>query len=528
MDCGAACLTMMAHYYGRKLSRETISELCKITRNGISLWAIKNAAQVIGLQATGITISNKLLIAKRPLPCILHWNQSHFVILYKITTPLFRKSKYTFHIIDPTFGRVKFSEKELNEHWSNYVKNDEKVGLLMFFEPTPNFENLYEEETKERGFKILFKYFYKYKSSFFQLGLGLIFGALLQLIFPFLTQAIVDVGIGGRDISFIFLVLIGQAVLIISRTIVEFIRSWLLLHISVRISISLISIFISKLMKLPMDFFESKKTGDILQRIADHEKIENFITSKSLETIFSFVTLFTFALILLYYDIIIFVVFIIGSIIYALWIAIFMKKRKLLNYKFFNKKSQNQSNTYQLITGMQEIKLQGCADRKQAEWEHIQVDLLELHTESLKINQYSEAGNVLINEGKNMTITILAATAVISGEITLGMMLAIQYIIGQLSVPIEQAVKFIISVQDAKISMDRINEIYYRREEVSPSQVIPKYSLDGDIIIDNVSFKYDSTNDAFVLRDVSFNIPRGKVTAIVGCSILLPIVKTKF
>ena len=518
MDCGAACLTMLADHYGRKLAQEKIAELCKITRNGISMLALKRAAEQLGLHATGAAIPLQTLIETNPLPCILHWNQSHFVVLYRISQSVFKKGHYIFHISDPVYGHVKFSTEEMKEHWVSTQKNNEVTGLLMYFEPTPDFYTLPEQKPQNKGLKILLKYFTKYKSTFFQLTLGLLFGSVLQLIFPFLTQAIVDVGIGNHNLSFIYVILLAQAMLIFSRTIVEFIRSWLLLHMSVRINLSLISNFIGKLMKLPMFFFESKKTGDFLQRIADHEKIENFITSKSLQTIFSFFTLITFSIVLLYYNLIIFLVFTTGSILYALWVATFLKRRKLLNYKFFNKRSQNQSTTYQLITGMQEIKLQGCADRKQAEWEDIQVDMLELHTESLKLDQYSEIGNVLINEGKNMIITILAATAVISGEMTLGMMLAVQYIIGQLVLPIEQTVQFILSMQEVKISMDRINEIYNKADEIKPSHIIPQHLPDGDITLNNISFRYDETNLAYVLQNVSFIIPRGKVTAIVGCS----------
>lgn len=518
MDCGAACLTMLADYYGRKLPQEKIAELCKITRNGVSMLALKRAAGQLGLQGTGATISLQVLIEANPLPCILHWNQSHFVVLYRISKSICKKRHYIFHIADPVYGHVKFSVNEIREHWICMQRNNEETGLLMYFEPTCTFYTLPKQTVQNKGLGMLLKYFTRYKNIFFQLGIGLFFGSVLQLIFPFLTQAIVDIGIGDHNLSFIYIILLAQATLIFSRTIVEFIRSWLLLHMSVRINLSLISSFISKLIKLPMSFFEAKKTGDFLQRIADHEKIENFITSKSLQTIFSFFTLLTFSIVLLYYNLIIFLVFITGSILYALWVAIFLKKRKLLNYKFFNKKSQNQSNTYQLITGMQEIKLQGCADRKQSEWEDIQVDMLKLHTETLKINQYSEIGNILINEGKNMVITILAATAVISGEMTLGMMLAVQYIIGQLILPVEQTVQFILSMQDVKISMDRINEIYNKTNEIKPDHIIPQKLPDGDIKLNHIYFKYDETNYEYVLQNVSFTIPRGKITAIVGCS----------
>lgn len=350
------------------------------------------------------------------------------------------------------------------------------------------------------------------------MGIGIVFGIIIQLIFPLLAQLIVDVGIGDRNLSFIYIVLLAQAILIISRTISNFIRNWLLLHISVRINLIFVSSFIGKLVKLPMHFFESKKIGDIMQRISDHEKIEDFIIGKSLDSILSFFSLVAFSAVLYYYNVIIFLVYMAGSIIYSFWIIFFLKKRKILNYRFYNKKSQNQTTTYQFITGMQEIKLQGCANRKRSEWEQQQIELLDLHTANLKINQYSEAGNVLINEGKNMIVTIIAAMSVISGDISLGMMLAIQYIIGQLSLPIEQLVKFILLIQDVNISMDRIGEVYNRPNEVLAKHIKLKNLPDSDIKIENLSFKYQQASDLCILQNVSINIKRGKVTAIVGFS----------
>lgn len=520
MDCGAACLAMISHYYGRNLTRDKIAELCEITRNGVSMWALKTAAQSLGLQAYGRKLTIRELTEIQPLPCILHWNKNHFVILRRITRKLTNKSEYVFHIADPVYGNVKLSTKEFADSWVDKNSGEGNRGLLMFFEIAPDYSQQNESNNipPNKGLKMLLSYFIKYRGSFIQISIGLLFGMLLQIIFPFLTQAIVDIGIGSRNLSFIYIVLSAQAMLIISRTLVGFIRSWLLLHMSVRINLSLISGFISKLMKLPMSFFESKKTGDILQRIADHEKIENFITSKSLETIFSIFSLISFSVVLLYYNLIIFLVFVGGSLLYALWVAMFHKKRELLNYKFFSKRAQSQSNTYQLITGMQEIKLQGCSHHKQAQWEEVQIDLLELNTQSLKLNQYYEVGNLLLNEGKNMVITIIAATAVISGDITLGMMLAIQYIIGQLAVPIEQTVQFILSLQDVGISVSRINEIYNKKDETDESQLILEDVLQGDIIINNISFRYDTTNRTNVLDNLSCRFERGKVTAIVGCS----------
>jgi len=518
MDCGAACLTMISAHYGLKLTQDTIRELCHTTRIGVSMLAISRAAEQLGFRTVGGRIPLSTLLEKRPFPCILHWNHQHFVVLHSISRRWFSKGNYLFHIADPAFGNATFTEEEIRQHWANTVNEGQEKGLVLLLEPTRKFFEQKNDEPARRGLGMLLSYFRRYRSYFAQMALGLLFGSLLQLIFPFLTQAIVDIGIGNRNLSFIYVVLLAQAMLIISRTVIDYIRRWLLLHVSVRINLSLVSDFLIKLLKLPMGYFDTRRSGDILQRMADHERVELFITSRSLQTVFSFFSLITFGAVLLYYSVKIFAIFLLGSIIYAGWVAIFLKQRRLLDYKFFNRRSQNQSTTYQLIAGMQEIKLQGCTNRKRYEWEDIQVDLLELHTEALKLEQRREAGNILINEGKNMIITIMAATAVISGEMTLGMMLATQYIIGQLALPIEQAVHFTLDLQDVKISLDRINEIHIKEEEVHPSQsVIPNFS-GGSIDIHDLSFRYDGPTSPKVLDGVNISIPQGKVTAIVGYS----------
>lgn len=518
MDCGAACLTMISAHYGLKLTQDTIRELCHTTRIGVSMLSISHAAEQLGFRTVGGRIPLSTLLEKRPLPCILHWNHQHFVVLHRVSHRWFSKGSSLFHIADPAFGNATFSEEEVRQHWANTVNEGQEKGLVLLLEPTRKFFEKKNDEPVRRGLGMLVSYFRRYRSSFAQMALGLLFGSLLQLIFPFLTQAIVDIGIGNRNLSFIYVVLLAQAMLIISRTVIDYIRRWLLLHVSVRINLSLVSDFLIKLLKLPMGYFDTRRSGDILQRMADHERVELFITSRSLQTVFSFFSLITFGAVLLYYSVKIFAIFLLGSIIYAGWVTIFLKQRRLLDYKFFNRRSQNQSTTYQLIAGMQEIKLQGCTNRKRYEWEDIQVDLLELHTEALKLEQRREAGNILINEGKNMIITIMAATAVISGEMTLGMMLATQYIIGQLALPIEQAVHFTLDLQDVKISLDRINEIHIKEEEVHSSQSVITSFSGGSIDIHNLSFRYDGPTSTKVLDRVNISIPQGKVTAIVGYS----------
>ena len=391
----------------------------------------------------------------------------------------------------------------------------------MLLEPTQLF---YEQEgdrlPSENRIRFLWKYLIKYKRFFGQLILGLFIGSLLQLIFPFLTQAIVDTGIQGKDIGFIWLVLIAQMVLLFSRTAIDFIRRKILLHISTRINVSLISDFFIKLMKLPMKFFDTKLTGDLLQRIEDHRRIENFLTNQTISIVFSVFTFIIFSIVLFVYHLPIFTVFITGSIFYGLWIRIFLKKRRLLDYKMFEQQGMNRNVVYQLITGMQEIKLQGCEQRKRWEWEDVQADLFDVNMQSLNLRQNQEAGGIFINELKNILVTVLAATAVINGSLTLGMMLSIQYIIGQLNSPVEQLMSFIYQWQDVSISLDRMNEIHTQQNDEGTGRSITALPRDveTDIHIRNVCFRYDGARPDYVLEGIDLHIPQGKVTAIVGAS----------
>ena len=378
------------------------------------------------------------------------------------------------------------------------------------------------QEGDSKNLKFLYKYIGKYKYYFLQLIISLLIGSLLQLIFPFLTQTIVDMGIGGKDINFIWLVLLAELMLLFSRTTNEFIRSKILLHISTRINISLVSDFFIKLMKLPMKFFDTKQMGDILQRIEDHRRVEQFLTSSSLSLLFSFFTFLVFGGILAVYNLGIFAVFLIGTILYAGWVILFLKKRRQLDYKYFEQAGRNRNVTYQLIGGMQEIKLQGCEQRKRWEWEDVQADLFKVNLQSLNLQQVQQAGSITINEVKNILITVLAATAVIHGNMTLGMMLAVQYIIGQLNSPVEQLIQFIYSWQDVSISLDRMNEIHTETNEENAEKTQNAYTNETaeghSLTIKDLSFKYDIYSPKDILSDINLSIPNGKVTAIVGAS----------
>ena len=517
MDCGPACLGMIAKYYGKEYNIDNLRANSYIGRDGVSLLGISRAAENIGFKTVGGRITFRKLSQKALLPCIVHWNQEHFVVVYAIKKS--KKNSYDVLVADPGKGLIRFSQEEFCKNWISTQTNGEEKGVVLLFEPTAAF---YEKDgdivPSENRLKFLWKYLIQYKRFFAQLIFGLFIGSVLQLIFPFLTQAIVDTGIQGKDIGFIWLILIAQLMLLFSRTAIDFIRRKILLHISTRINISLISDFFIKLMKLPMKFFDTKLTGDLLQRIDDHRRIENFLTVQTLNMLFSVFSFVIFGIVLFIYNVPIFLVFLAGSILYGLWILVFLKKRRVLDYKYFEQQGINRNVVYQLITGMQEIKLQGCEQRKRWEWEDVQADLFDVSMQSLSLQQNQEAGSILINELKNILITVLAATAVISGNLTLGMMLAIQYIIGQLNSPVEQIMGFIYNWQDVSISLDRMNEIHTQKNEENENRTVKDVTKNRSIHIENLYFKYDGARSDYVLDNINLTILQGKVTAIVGAS----------
>lgn len=518
MDCGPACLKMVAQFYGKNYSIQKLRKECYITREGVSLLGISDAAEKIGFHTVGVRIDIKKLVEEIPLPCIVHWNQRHFVVIYKIKK---KRNDIIFYVSDPAYGLVTYTKKELEKSWISTVDGNQELGVCLLIEPRPEFYEKEEDVSRKKSFKYLFKYLRPHKRYIVQLVLGLLVGSMLQLIFPFLTQSVVDVGIKNQDLSFITLILIGQLLLFFSQTSVSMIRSWILLHISTRINVSLISDFLIKLMKLPIGFFDSKMIGDIMQRIGDHARIENFLTASSLQIVFSMVNLIVFAAVLTFYSVKILVVFLIGSILYTGWVLIFMKKRRELDYKRFSQLSDNQSNLIQLITGMQEIKINNCEKQKRWEWETIQAKLFKTNIQNLSLEQYQQAGGAFFNQFKNIIITFIAAEAVVQGTMTLGMMMAVQYIIGQLNAPIEQLIGFVRSAQDAKISLERLGEIHMKKDEGQDDDdenVVSIVDFNQDVNIKNLSFQYEGPRSPFVLKNVSLVIPKNKITAIVGTS----------
>ena len=522
MDCGPSCLAMIAKHYGQQADKEQLRKICSLGKEGVSLLGISKAAENLGFKTIGGRLSFEMLYQEDPMPCIIHWNQNHFVVVYKIKKH--NKGKYTVYVADPGKGLVTYTNEEFCEHWVSTKTNGEEKGIVLLLEPTEQFyaQNDTKAVPTQRRVKFLWSYLKKYKRFFTQLILGLLLGSLLQLVFPFLTQAIVDTGIGGKDVGFVWLVLLAEMMLLFSRTAIDFIRSKILLHISTRINISLISDFFIKLMKLPMKFFDTKLMGDLLQRIEDHRRVEQFLTSSSLSLLFSFFTFLIFGVVLAVYNLGIFLVFLFGTSLYASWIILFLKKRRQLDYKYFEQAGRNRNVTYQLIGGMQEIKLQGCEQRKRWEWEDVQADLFKVNLQSLNLQQVQQAGSITINEVKNILITVLAATAVIHGNMTLGMMLAVQYIIGQLNSPVEQLIQFIYSWQDVSISLDRMNEIHTETNEENVERTHTAYTdktTEGhSLTIKDLSFKYDIYSPKDILSDINLSIPNGKVTAIVGAS----------
>lgn len=518
MDCGPTCLRMIAKYYGKNYSLQTLRERSFITREGVSMLGISDAAESIGFRTMGVRISLKQLHEDMPLPCVLHWNQNHFVVLHDIRK---RKDGYRYYIADPASQLITYMETEMRKCWLVTKTDGEEKGAALALEPSPQFYEEKDETDKQTGKGLLFfaKYLFPYRKEFVQLLLGMLVGTLLQLVFPFLTQSLVDVGIRDGNLSFITLILVAQLVVSVSQLSVEFIRSWILLHVNTRINISLISDFLIKLMKLPLRFFDTKMVGDIMQRIGDHNRIESFLTGSSVSTLFSFVNFFIFGAILAYYNPLILGIFLLGNALYVTWVLVFMKYRRELDIRRFAQASSEQSSLIQLVTGMPEIKLNNCERQKRWQWERIQVKLFRISVKGTALGQVQQVGSVFFNQTTNILISFIAAKSVVEGQMTLGMMMSLTYIIGQLNAPVSAFIGFARQLQDAKISLERLNEIHGREDE--EQQIEAKLSVlpeRRDIMVNHLSFSYDGADRDYVLDDVCLEIPEKKITAIVGAS----------
>ncbi|MDR6760892.1 ATP-binding cassette subfamily B protein [Flavobacterium sp. 2755] len=512
-DCGPTCLKIIAKHYGKTINIQELRDSSETTREGSNLLFLSDAAEKIGFRTLGVKLNAERL-EEAPLPCILHWNKNHYVVLYKI-------KKGTYYISDPGFGLIEYNKKDFLKFWiGNNADDSTQEGIALLIEATPKFfqSEFDKEDNKGLGFGMLSQYVWRYKSFLIQLSIGLLASSLLQLIFPFLTQSIVDVGIQNQNIHFIYLILFAQLFLFAGRTGLELIRSWILLHLSTRINISLISDFFIKLMNLPISFFDVRMTGDIMQRINDHRRIEKILTTSSLNVLFSVINMFVLGGVLAYFNLKIFLVFFAGSILYFGWITLFLKRREVLDYKRFAEVSQEQSKVMELINGMQEIKLHNAEKQKRWSWEYVQARLFRVSIKGLVLEQTQSIGSSVINELKNIFIIFLSAKLVIDGSITLGMMLAISSIVGSLNGPITQLIEFVRELQDAKISLARLSEIHEKedetQQEIHQTNDVP---YDADIEIKNLSYRYLGS-DIPVLDDLSLVIPANKVTAIVGVS----------
>ncbi|MGV8090703.1 MAG: peptidase domain-containing ABC transporter [Mangrovibacterium sp.] len=517
MDCGPSCLRMVAKFYGKSYSLQYLRTRSYITRAGVSMLGISDAAENIGFRTKGYRLSWEELRDEVPFPCIVHWRQRHFVVVYDIKR---KRGRDIVYIADPAMSLLQYSKEEFLKCWLATTRENERVGHALLLEPTPEFYRLDEEDRVEKlTFRYLIGYLRPYQKYIIQLGLAMLTGSVISMIFPFLTQAIVDYGINNSDLNFILMILIAQVMLSVGTMANDMIRSWIMLHVTTRISISLISDFLIKLMKLPVSFFDVKLIGDIMQRIGDHGRIQSFLTGSLINILFAVFTLVIYSFIMAGYHLGILGIFFVGSVFYIGWVIIFLRRRRELDYKRFQQASANQSNIVQLITGMQEIKLNGCEQQKRWEWERIQARLFKVSVKGLVLSQSQQVGATFINQAKNVFISYLSAKAVVTGDMTLGMMMAVQYIIGQLNAPIGQFIGFTQAAQDARISMERLGEIRERDDEERPEDnLVRDIPREKGISIRNVTFQYEGPHSDKVLDDINLEIPPKRVTAIVGTS----------
>ena len=542
MDCGTTSLRIVAQFYGRHYSLQNLRERCHITREGVSLLGISDAAESIGFRTTGVKITWHQLRDEANLPCIVHWNQQHFVVVYRIAR---KRGKWWVYVSDPASGLLKYTEEQFLKAWiqsrelpnrtESAARPQQEVpslasadflagpasgkGIALLLEPTPQFYKEKGDEDKRLKLGYLLQYLRPYKNYLAQLALAMLTASILSLILPFLTQSVVDKGIGTGNLSFVVMMLIAQVVLVLGQLANNLIRSWLMLHMTTRISISLISDFLAKLMRLPIAFFDSKMVGDIMQRIGDYDRIQSFLTGSLLSMAMAVVSFVIYGAVMGGYDPTILGIFLLGSALYIGWILLFMKRRRKLDYMRFQEAAANQSNIVQLINGMQDIKLNDCEKQKRWEWERIQARLFQVSIKGLVLGQTQEVGGTFIDQTKNVVISFLAASAVIEGDMTLGMMVALQYIIGQLNAPLSQFIQFVQATQDAKISLERLSEIQEKDdEEPADEERIRMIPDNADIEFRGVTFQYDGPHSAKALDDVSVTIPADKVTAIVGAS----------
>ena len=521
MDCGPSCLSMIVKHYGRAYPLQQLRELCYANRNGVTMLGIASGAEAVGFKTLGIRTTFEKLAEKAVLPCIVHWRQDHFVVVYKIKAKKTATGyKGRVYVADPAFGLVEYSVGEFLDGWISTRVEGKDKGMMLMLTPTPAFYEKTAEREEKKSVRWFMQYLRPHRRLLAQIVCGVVFGLLLELIFPFLTQSLIDVGVSNNDFNFIIIILVFQLILSVSQMLVGFIQNWVSLHVNTRINISLIADFWAKLLRLPMNYFDSKNTGDIMQRIGDHSRIQNFLTGSSINTFFSFFNFFIFAGVLGWYNLKLLAIFVVGYSLYVAWVMAFLRIRKKLDYKRFEKASRNQSSIVQLISGIEEIKLNNCEKKMRWGWETIQAELFDINMKGLSIAQVQASGSFLISNTVNIVISVITAKAVIEGDLTLGMMMSISYIIGQLTGPVEQFIGFVHSYQDAQISIERLGEVHNMKDEdeEAESNVRELLSADNSITLENVSFSYLGPSMPPVLDNISVIIPQNKVTAIVGAS----------
>jgi len=513
MDCGPTCLQIISKFYGKLFNIEKIRLFSQIGKTGVSLLGISKAAETLGIQAVGGNMTFDKLAEQAVLPCIVHWRKNHFVVVYKI-----RRNKV--YVSDPASGLHTYTREEFLRNWAYTTIHNKAAGIVMLLNPTPAFYQAEDDVAVEHsGIGLLLGHIWQYKALLRQLLAGLVAGALIQLVLPFLTKGLVDIGIRGHDLNFVYVILVGQLLITLGQTSVELIRGWILLHVTARVNVAVLSDFLHKLLRLPLAFFDTKLTSDILQRIEDHRRVEALLTGSSLNTLFSMITFSVFGCILYAYNPNICWVFMGGSALYFGWIYLFLARRKQLDFKRFEISAQNRAKTLQLINGIYEIKINDCGTQKIWEWEGIQARLFRFNVQSLALSQYQQVGSTFINQAKNIFILFLATRLVMNQHMSLGDMMAIQFIVGQMNSPIAQLAAFLQTYQDAKISMERLGQVQALEEEEDPRKAYRRELPPGrSLTLRNVSFVYPGAGNKPTLKDLSFVVPEGKTTAIVGAS----------
>lgn len=513
MDCGAACLRMVARQHGRFYDLEYLREKTRISREGVSLLGISEGAESIGLQTLALPVTLQQLETEIPLPCILPWDTDHFVVLYRI-----RKGKFHVADPDPSIGKKVFTKADMLDRWASTSLRGQPAGNLLVLETTPDFFRKNREGVDKSSLSYILDYFSRYHILLWQFGAGLILASLLQIVLPFLLKNMVDFGIILNDYNFVVLVIVAQAVLMLCTTLLAALRRYIMLHIGVRVNISLVSDYLHKLTRLPLEFFESRSRGDLLQRINDHERLQNFLTGSSIVRVFSLFNFVAFSVVLAAWSITIFLIFLIGTLLNIAWVSWQESRKRDLDFKLFEQSATGKEQLMEIIDGMQDIKQGNASHQKRWAWERQRAGMYRTRVQLSTIDQWQRTGGTAINQIKNLLVTLVAVGLVIKGQLTLGTLVAIHYILAQLDNPIDDFTEFARGFRESMISLERMNEIHNKRDEEERDHRLGLVPENGDLELRGVGFHYNIPQAPSVLRNLDFTIPQGKTTAIVGVS----------